>query len=322
MSKIEYFCSMTLAQLSYIVAVDNYRHFGIAAENCFVTQPTLSIQIQKLEEELGVIIFNRSLQPVEPTEIGEKIIRQARTILHESERLQTIIESETGEFGGTFRLGVIPTAAPYLIPLFLRSFTEKYPKIELIIHEITTPEIIRLINKDALDAGILALPISDSGIINIPLYYEPFIAYLPKGHSLSSKKELLESDIPVKELLLLNEGHCLRGQILKLCNASERDWNNENGRILFESGNLDTLIRLVQQDFGLTLLPFLTVFNSKLDNINAVTKKFKDPQPRREMGIIHSKSYLKKHLIDALIKEIKSCLPQELKNYNKENVIY
>lgn len=313
---------MTLAQLSYIVAVDNYRHFGLAAENSFVTQPTLSIQIQKLEEELGVIIFNRSCQPIEPTEIGEKILRQARIILRESEKLQAVIESETGEFGGTFRLGIIPTAAPYLIPLFLRSFTEKYPKVELVIQEITTPEIIRQINKDAIDAGILALPINDTGIINMPLYYEPFVAYIPKEHNLSAKKILLESDIPLKELLLLNEGHCLRGQILKLCNASERDWDDTSTRILFESGNLDTLIRLVQQNFGLTLLPFLTVYNSNLDNSKAVIKRFKDPQPRREMGIIHSKAYLKKHLIKALAKEIKDCLPSELNNYNNENVIY
>jgi len=319
----KYFLSlyMTLAQLSYIVAVDNFRNFVLAANNCFVTQPTLSMQIQKLEEELGVIIFNRSKQPVTPTEIGARIIRQAKIILLESDRLESLIESKTGEYKGSFRLGVIPTISPFLIPLFIKSFVNKYPDLELIIKELTTNEIIRSINKDYLDAGILALPVSDPGLMSLHLYYEPFYVYMPFKHKLANKKHIDESDISAKELLLLNDGHCLRGQALKLCQSSEREWNGSTRKILFESGNLDTLIKLVQNDFGITLLPYLTVKERILDDGHALVKAFKHPAPRREVGIIYSKAYLKRPLINALSKVIISSLPKELLKFKNENII-
>jgi LysR family transcriptional regulator, hydrogen peroxide-inducible genes activator len=235
---------MTLAQLYYIVAVDNFRHFSTAADHCFVTQPTLSMQIQKLEEELGVIIFDRSKHPVIPTDIGEKIIKQSRIILHESEKLQNIIDNETGEFTGTLKIGVIPTISPYLIPLFLQSFVSKYPNIELIIDEITTKEIIKGINKDLLDAGLLALPAGDADMIQRSLYYEPFVGYVSKSHKLFKKENLNVEDITGEGILLLKEGHCLRGHALKLCKTSEREWSGNSKKILFESGNLDTLKNL------------------------------------------------------------------------------
>ncbi len=308
---------MTLAQLDYIVAVDNFRHFATAASHCFVTQPTLSMQIQKLEEELGVIIFDRSKQPVVPTDIGIKIIRQARTILQESERLQNIIDSETGEFKGTLKIGIIPTIAPYLIPLFLESFVKKFPGIELIIDEITTKEIIRGLNKDLLDVGILALPINAPDLVEHPLYYEPFVAYISKKNSLFKKNKIDVDDLSRDDLLLLREGHCLRGHALKLCKSSDKEWRQAERKILFESGTIDTLKKLVEQNFGITLLPYLAVKDIESEEKKSLVREFNPPVPKREVGLIYSKVFLKKHFIDALTEEIMKVIPKSL--LEKEN---
>jgi len=308
---------MTLAQLDYIVAVDNFRHFATAASHCFVTQPTLSMQIQKLEEELGVVIFDRSRQPVIPTDIGIKIIRQARTILQESERLQNIIDTETGEFKGTLKVGIIPTIAPYLIPLFLESFVNKYPGIELIIDEITTKEIVRGLNKDLLDVGILALPINAPDFIEQPLYYEPFVGYISKKNALFKKDKIDVDDLSGDDLLLLKEGHCLRGHALKLCRSSDREWRQNERRILFESGTIDTLKKLVEQNFGITLLPYLAVKDIESDEKKSLVREFNPPVPKREVGLIYSKILLKKHFINALGEEILKVIPKSL--MEKEN---
>ncbi len=308
---------MTLAQLDYVVAVDNFRHFATAASHCFVTQPTLSMQIQKLEEELGVIIFDRSKQPVVPTDIGLKIIRQARTILQESERLQNIIDSETGEFKGTLKIGIIPTIAPYLIPLFLESFVMKYPGIELIIDEITTKEIVRALNKDLLDVGILALPINAPDLVEHVLYYEPFVAYISRKHSLFKKDKIDIDDLSRDDLLLLKEGHCLRGHALKICKSSDREWRATERKILFESGTIDTLKKLVEQNFGITLLPYLAVKDIETEEKKSLVREFNPPIPKREVGLIYSKVFLKMHFIDALTKEILKVIPKSL--MEKEN---
>lgn len=300
---------MTLAQLYYIVAVDNFRNFSTAASHCFVTQPTLSMQIQKLEEELGISLFNRSKSPVVPTDIGAKIIRQARIILQESERLQDVVDNETGNFSGLLKIGIIPTVAPYIIPLFLQPFVKKYPYIELIIDEITTGEIVKAINKDIINVGILALPLNALNMVEKSLFYEPFMAYLPKGHLLSEKEYLTTDDISPDELLLLKEGHCFREQALKICASAGRKLNKSGSKILFESGNLDTLKKLVEQGFGVTLLPYLAVESLGVNTKHAVLKEFEIPIPKREIGMIFSKTLFKKQLIDALGEEIKNSLP-------------
>ncbi len=308
---------MTLAQLYYIVAVDNFRHFGTAASHCFVTQPTLSMQIQKLEEELGVLIFDRSKQPVVPTDIGAKILKQAKIILHESERLQNIIDSETGEFNGTLKIGIIPTIAPYLIPLFLDTFVKKYPSIELVIDEVTTKEIIRGLNKDLLDVGILALPVDIPDFVERILYYEPFVAYISKKHLLYKKEKLDVDDLSRDDLLLLKEGHCLRGHVLKLCKSSEKEWRENERKILFESGTIDTLKKLVEQNFGITLLPYLAIKDIENKEQLSLVREFNPPVPKREVGLVYSKAFLKKHLINALAEEIIKIIPKNL--LEKEN---
>ncbi len=312
---------MTLPQLYYIVAVDNFRHFGTAASHCFITQPTLSMQIQKLEEELGIIIFDRGKQPVVPTEIGIKIIKQAKIILAESERLQNIVDTETGDYKGSFKIGIIPTIAPYLIPLFIKSFVEKYPSVELIIDEVTTNEILNGIDKDLLDAGILALPVFNEGIIERTLYYEPFVGYISRNHKLFKEDKLNIDDLSTDELLLLKEGHCLRGQALKLCKSSEREWRQGDRKILFESGSIDTLKRLVEQNFGITLLPYLAVKDIVDENQLSLVREFNPPVPKREIGIVYSKFLLKQHFINALEEEILKAVPKSLLDTANSTII-
>jgi len=308
---------MTLAQLYYIVALDKFRHFGTAAEHCFVTQPTLSMQIQKLEEELGVLIFDRSKQPVVPTDIGAKVIRQAKVILQESERLQNTIDTETGAFNGTLKIGVIPTIAPYLIPLFLRAFVEKYPGIEIIIDEITTKEVLRALHKDLIDVGIIALPANIPDFIEQPLYFEPFVAYISRKHKLYSKDKIDVDDLSRDDLLLLKEGHCLRGHALKLCRSSEKEWRTNERKILFESGSIDTLKKLVEQNFGITLLPYMAVKDIQSKEQLSLVREFNAPVPKREIGLIYSKTLLKKHFVEALAEEILKVIPKSL--LEKEN---
>lgn len=304
---------MTLSQLEYIVALDTYGNFSEAAARCFVTQPTLSMQIQKLEDELGVLIFDRSKHPVTTTEIGEKIIRQARVILKQKDELRNVVETETGEFGGRLRIGVIPTVSPYLLPMVLKSFTEKYPGVELVINELLTNEIVGALNKDKVDIGILALPLNHPGIVEEILYHEPFIAYIPKTHKLYKKDSITVDDIDVEELLLLEEGHCFRDQALKICKSSERELCNKSSKVLFESGNLDTLKKLVENNFGITLLPYLAIQYITDPNQQKLIKRFPNPAPKREIGLVYNKTVSKLHLVKTIKAEILSVIPEGLK---------
>jgi LysR family transcriptional regulator, hydrogen peroxide-inducible genes activator len=229
---------MTLTQLSYIVAVDKYRHFATAAEKSFVTQPTLSMQIHKLEDQLGITIFDRSKSPVVPTEIGEKVIEQAKIILKESKQITDIANFKENELSGTFKVGIIPTVAPYLVPLFLRSFVKKYPKINLIFEELLTSEVIEKLGNDQLDAGIIATPTDQSFIYTEDLFVEPFLGYLSHSHPLADRKKLSVGDLDLTNIWLLNEGHCFRDQTVKLCREANK---NNRSAIEFKSGNLETL---------------------------------------------------------------------------------
>ena len=313
---------MTLSQLEYIVAVDTYSNFSEASTHCFVTQPTLSMQIQKLEDELGILIFDRSKHPVTTTEIGEKVIRQARIILQEKNELHNVVENETGYFSGRLRVGVIPTISPYLLPMVLKSFTEKYPAVELLINEALTAEIVSALNKDKVDVGVLALPLNHPGIVEETLYHEPFIAYIPETHRLYKKESITVDDIDVEELLLLEEGHCFRDQALKICKSSERELCNKSSKVLFESGNLDTLKKLVENNFGITLLPYLAIQYITDSNQQKLIRKFPEPAPKREIGLVYNKTVSKLRLIKTLKEEILYVIPDELKEAEKTMVIH
>ena len=196
--------SISLTQLTYIVAVAQTRNFVKAAKSCFISQPTLSMQIQKLEEELGVILFDRSRKPVEPTLIGKKVLEQSQRVLQEAFRIEELIKEEMGEISGDFKLGIIPTLAPYLLPLFLENFTKSYPKVNLIVEELQTQQIIRMLGRDKIDAGILVTPLNSKGIIEQPLFNDPFVVYLNKNHPLYKLEKVSDKDLTLEDLWLLN----------------------------------------------------------------------------------------------------------------------
>ncbi len=313
--------SITLTQLTYITAVFQTRNFGLAAKTCSISQPTLSMQIRKLEEGLGLTLFDRSKKPVEPTAIGRKVIEQAQVALQEVLRIEELIKAEKGEINGTFRLGIIPTLAPYLLPLFLKRFTKKYPEVKLIIEELQTQQIIHTVKEDKIDAGILVTPLNYKGIMEWPLFNEPFLAYLSLGHPLLSLNAISEKDLSPDDIWLLNEGHCFRGQAIEICKKT-RGKNTRRKNLIFESGNLETLKRLVDQKFGYTLLPWLAALGMSTSEQKKKVRFFKAPIPTREVSIIYTRSYLKKIIIEVLHKEIISSLPMELKKPKaKERVI-
>lgn len=299
---------MTLSQLHYLIAVDNHRHFAKAAEASFVTQPTLSMQIQKLEEELGALLFDRSKYPVKPTVVGKRVIAQARVVVQESKRVQEILHEFKNVVEGPFKLGVIPTVATTIVPRFIEEFQKRFPDIQLQVMELQTDQILAQLRNDQLDAGILATPLKENGIIEKPLFYEPFVAFIPHTHPLSDEKFITNSELPVKDMLLLNEGHCFRNSVLNLCNQSSPD---NSKAIKMESGNFETLLRLSKKGFGMTLLPYLHAIDLP-DADQQYIKPIADPRPTREISIIYTRAELKIKVIEALTEIIKEKVPPKL----------
>lgn len=287
---------MTITQLKYVLAVAEHKNFTKAADKTFVTQPTLSMQIQKLEEELDVLIFDRSKKPIDLTEIGQKIVSQAKNIINETNRISDIVDQQKGYIGGEFRLGIIPTVMPTLLPMFLKSFINKYPKVMLKIEELNTDTIIERLNDGHLDAAIAATPLLNESIKERPLYYEPFMAYIPKNHRLYDKKTLSTGDLDLSDMLLLEDGHCFKDGVINLCKAS-KDLDGESFSL--ESGSFETLVKLANEGLGMTLLPYLHTIEIP-EKEKAFYKSFQDPTPAREVSIIYPKSELKIQIIEAL----------------------
>lgn len=291
---------MTITQLQYVLAVAEHRNFTKASEKVFVTQPTLSMQIQKLEEELKVKIFDRSKKPIELTGIGVKIVEQARNIVNESDRIRDIVDQQKGFVGGEFKLGIIPTVMPTLLPMFLINFIKKYPKVQLKIEELHTDRIIELLEEGHLDAAIAATPLEREDIKERVLYYEPFVGYISAGHRLRELENLVISELDVDEVLLLEDGHCFKENVLNLCKAST---NVKDKNFQLQSGSFETLIKLVNEGLGMTLLPYLhTLDLREKDKQNL--KMFEKPIPAREVSLIYHKSGLKIQLIEALYTSI------------------
>ncbi len=287
---------MTITQLQYVLAVAEHKNFTLAADKCFVTQPTLSMQIQKIEEELNIIIFDRTKKPIQLTTIGHKIVEQAKNIVNEAGKIKDIVEYQKGFIGGEFRIGIIPTIMPTILPMFLNNFIKKYPKIKLIIEELNTSEIITRLKNGHLDAAIVATPLEDEKIKEIVLYYEPFVAYVPENNILYQKTEIEISDLNLDDILLLQDGHCFRDGILNLCKNQKTLSKNS---FQLESGSFETLIKLADEGLGTTLLPYLHTLNlNEKDKLKL--RQFKEPKPAREVSLIYPKSELKMHIIDAL----------------------
>ena len=300
---------MTITQLKYTLAVAEYGNFTTASEKCFVTQPTLSMQVQKLEEELGVTIFNRSTKPLQVTDVGEKVLFQARKIVEESSRMNDVISEEKGIIGGTLKVGIIPTVSSTLLPLFLNIFIKKHKNVELKIEEYNTDTLSKKLEDNTIDCAIAATPLNNSKIIEKPIYYEPFVAYVPEHHFLSGNKSLELDDLSNSDLLILKDGHCFRNQVLNLCSIDDLNKQYE-----LKSGSFETLINLSNNGPWMTIIPYLHSNNLSSNNIQNIIP-FADPTPAREISMIYSKSQLKLPVINALMDTISSVIRGQIK-YN------
>lgn len=309
---------MTLTQLEYVVAVDNCRHFSTAASLCFVTQPTLSMQVQKLEEELGIKIFDRSKQPVIPTEAGREVIDQAKKVLAEKSKITELVQIRKGRLAGELRIGIIPTLAPYLLPLFLKSFNAKFPEVKLIVNEMMTEFIVQRLREGRIDVGLLVTPLQEKGIREQPLFYEELVAYVSRKNAAYEKTYVLAQDIDPEKLWLMEEGHCFRSQIVNLCEL--RKASESGSHFEYEAGSIETLRRMVDLNDGITILPELTTLDMSSKQQKQI-RHFKSPAPMREVSMVTHRDFMKKQLIKALQEEIIAAVPESVKDNKSKNVI-
>ena len=307
---------MTLTQLEYVIALDTYRHFVLASEKCFITQPTLSMQIQKLEEELGVKLFDRTKQPVIPTEIGLQIIAQARVVLREANLIKQTISEQQDSMVGELRIGIIPTLAPYVLPPLFKRMSENYPGLELVVKETITEDVIHELKNNRLDCGIVVTPLKDASIKEDILFYEELFVYVSRKNLLYNKKYVLANDIDPNQLWLLEEGHCFRSQVLNLCELRKRG----DFRFKYETGNIETLKRMVDKSDGITILPELAVIEFSKSQMKLV-KQLKEPSPAREVSLVTHRDHIKTKLLETLKEEILAIVPKQMQKLRNKKVV-
>lgn len=300
---------MTLTQLEYIIAVHTLKHFGRAAAHCNVTQPSLSMQVQKLERDLGMQIFVRS-NPVTVTETGQMIIEQARKIVAEAEALKQLVDQEKGVVGGSLKIGIIPTLAPYLLPQFIQAFTKAHPLVRLGIYELTTGSIVQRLKNGSLDAGIMATPLNIPELKEEFLFYEEFVAYVSPKEKIFSKKYLLPQDMDVDNMWLLEEGHCLRTQVMNLC--AQQKHSSAERHVDYAAGSIETLKRFVNKNGGITLLPELATLDLS-NSRKSMLRYFKRPAPVREISLLSLKTFTKTRLLAMLKGTIMENLPVQIR---------
>ncbi len=300
---------MTLTQLAYAVAVDEYRHFGRAAEHCHVSQPTLSMQLQKLEEELGIRLFDRSKKPVLPTPEGRRILRQARHILRECQRLQEMIYEDLQAVRGELKVGIIPTLSPYVLPLATPVLRQQYPELHLQVEERTTQQILQALAEDRLDVGLIATEEDLPGLQHHALFEEPFVAYLHPDHPLLTQRRIHPSDLAREDLWLLSEGHCFREQVLQVCNQPTE--GGPTPQLRFESGHLETLRLMVDTLGGITLLPFLATHFLPA-KARQHLRFFQEPAPTRTVYLVHIRRQLKAPLLEAYMQTLRQAIAPHL----------
>ena len=282
---------MTITQLEYVMAVAKHGSFTKASDKCNVTQPTLSMQVQNLEEELKIKIFIRGTKPIQLTEVGKKIIDQGQIIVDEAIKIKEIVLHEKNYIGGEFKLGIIPTVSS-IIPLFINKFIKKHPNVNLKIQELNFNDLTKKVLSGDLDGGITSTPLNNKEINEIPLYYEPFVAYVPIKNNLSKIKKLKVEDLEYSSILILEEKNNFTKQIFKLFSSSNINMN-------LNTTSFETLIQLSDQGFGITLLPYLYTKNFPKERLNKL-KLFEEPEPAREISIVYNKSQLKLPIIEAL----------------------
>ena len=298
---------MTLQQLEYILAVNQFRHFAKAAEYCRVTQPTLSAMIQKLEEELDTRIFDRSQQPVCPTPVGIHIIEQAQNILVQANRIENIIEEEKHSLTGTFKLGILPTVAPYLLPRFFPQLMKKYPDLDIRVVEMKTNDIKKALQTGEIDAGIVASLAGMEELQQTPLFYEQFFAYVSREDALFNNEVIRTSDLNGEQLWLLDEGHCFRDQLVRFCQMKSA----RASQLAYHLGSMETFMRMVESGKGVTFIPELAVLQLG-DAQKELVRSFAIPCPTRQVVLLTNKNFIRHTLLEVLVKEIKLSVPKEM----------
>jgi LysR family hydrogen peroxide-inducible transcriptional activator len=300
---------ITVIQLEYLIAIDTYKNYAKAAEHCNVTQPTLSMQVKKLEEELGVTIFDRSRQPVTTTDVGKVIIEQARISLREVQKIPLVVNQYGKNVSGRLQVGIIPTISSYLLPMFIGDFSIKHPQIQLSITEAYTHDILRMLQNDQLDVAIVATPVNDFKVMEEPIYYEEIKVYMSYGHPLMNKELLVAEDVQRSDIWMLTQGNCFRNQVMNICNGNNSKLADK--QITYESTSLETLKKLVDSEGGFMMMPELAVLELNARQLKQV-KSFAPPVPLREVGLIYVRSVSKISLIEILKQSIIDALPPEM----------
>jgi LysR family hydrogen peroxide-inducible transcriptional activator len=306
---------MTITQLEYVVAVATYKSFVAAAEKCFVTQPTLSMQIQKLEDELDIRLFDRNKHPIAVTEIGETIVAQARIALAQCEKIGDLIQQQKNVLAGKFRIAVIPTVAPYILPGLLDQYAAAYPAVNLIVQEMETGAIIKALRNNEIDAGLLSTPLEENGIKEYPLFQEPFVAYFSESDKALKKRRITPDDINLEQIWFLSEGHCMRNQIINLCSDQIRKIQ-EKKPYRYESSNVETLRKMVDKNGGLTILPELATAEFVEDQMERI-RYFEDPEPVREVSLVTNEHFVRAALLQSLTDEILKLVPEKMRVQKK-----
>lgn len=309
---------MTLTQIEYIVAVERHGSFVTAAEKCFVTQPTLSMQIQKLEEELGIKIFDRNHHPILATDMGKKILEQARKVLYERNVIDELILSQKDELIGSLNIAMIPTIAPSVLPSTLKSLVKKYPKLDITISEMNTANIIQRLKEGELDFGILSTPLFEKSLKETILYYEPYVMYAAPNHKLLTKKNITPEDLDVNEIWSLGDEHCMRFQVINLC--GKQKFVGAQNPFTYNSGSILSLINMVDINGGYTILPELAL-NAFPEEILERVRYFNDPVPVREISLVTNKYFTKNKLSIAFMDSLLSTVPEPMKAKNKKRKI-
>ena len=295
---------MNIKELEYLIAIDDERHFHRAAEKCFVSQPTLSGQLKKLEDELGVLLVERNNRQVSMTEVGKEIALRARTVIAGVKEIKTLAQTYHDPMVGELRVGIIPTVAPYLLPIIMQPLNKHFPKLKIWLYEYQTHVLLEKLRNADLDCLILALPIEKHEFIEQDLFREPFRLAVKKGQQLAKQKLINMSDIAHQELLLLEEGHCLREHVLDACVLAGVQ---EKGQ--YQATSLETLRHMIGEGMGMTLMPELAVptKTTKADSIRYL--EFSDPKPNRRIGMLYRKNSYREEMFDNISELIKTALP-------------
>lgn len=304
---------MTNTQLAYLVAVDRHGSFSEAAAHCFVTQPTLSMQIQKLEGELGVTLFDRRQKPVQATPLGRQVIDQAYRALEAFKGIETLVREQRETLSGELRLGIIPTLGPYLLPRFLPAFLADHPEVRVTVRELLTADIVDSLRRDGLDVGIAATPLGIAGISETALFYEPFTGLVARGHRLAAGTVLRVEDVAAEEMMLVGSGHCLHTQVQRLCARGAAPDAFGGTPLRFVGGSLEAVVRVVAAGHGVTLLPELAVRDLPADLL-PLLRPLRPPVPARAVSLITHGEGIRTRLLDHLRRSILKAVPDGLKN--------